>query len=120
MTTVQINITKEVLEKTANCDEGRAANCAVAYVVRKLIPCAQVSSCLIYINNDPIDYRSIPLPKKATAFIKLFDRLLPNERLLITPFSFNIKISDKILELLVPINEIKESLTLKVIQNQLV
>lgn len=127
MTKFQINITKEVLEKTKNCSQEVDKNCAISYAVRQLMPHASIGEQVIY----PLCYAvekmggiesfkgAIFLPEEAIEFIETFDSIPPAMRPFMKEFSFEIEMSDSTLELLVPLADIeellKDSTTLKLV-----
>lgn len=100
---IQIKITREVLEKTkmcgikSNCGENSSAyNCAIAYAVREIMPLGFVSETMIYPFKYGLD--AISLPHSARIFIAFFDRLYPEERVLMPGIAFEIEIPDFIID----------------------
>lgn len=105
---ITIHITKEVLEKTQLCPSAYPSktittqeryllrtNCAISYAVREIFPGSETSNMYIYINNK--EKNSIYLPIKAQRFIKTFDELLPDQRVSMTPFSFDIEVPEELI-----------------------
>lgn len=96
---LKINITKEVLEESKYCgtDKGNGLptkkSCAVAVAICDLLPNAQVSLAIIFGYYKP----DIFLPDVAVNFISAFDKLIrkPEERVKMTPFSFDIEVPDE-------------------------
>lgn len=143
---IQINITKEVLFMTRYCGHVPVAgekffqnnhcdyiignrlslnnNCAITYAVQKLFPYAATSPVAIYFfKNHPELYRNFYcyafIPLYVSEFIKKFDYATTEERLRMQPFSFQIKIPEKVIDL-IGINEIhkelKESSTMDLVE----
>ena len=124
---IKINITKEVLRKTMFCgfiippkgdyftnplSRGNSGNCAIAYAVYKLFPYAAVSTKLITFFANKPDFNAkkgyvVRLPLEATMFIERFDKLLPHQRIALSPFSFTIIVPDHVIHL-INIDEVKE------------
>jgi hypothetical protein len=118
MTTIKVDITKEILKDTAHCKDNMGFTCAIAKAINDLLPNSWVEqkSIIVFENRHQylsqcggygVDYRipsqmrslgSIPLPKEATEFIIKFDKRSPWRRKLMKPFSFEITIPDTILD----------------------
>lgn len=106
MTKIKINVTKEILIASQMCgiDMGAVgSNCAVALAVREIFPKAWVEDeqILPFFGNDNgitnYDY-AIALPKKVTLFIKTFDAATPEERTELNPFSFEVELSEIVID----------------------
>lgn len=117
---LQINITKEVLEASKMCgliDEFKfptSQNCAIAKAIVDVFGLKSwVNECEILLLNQGFEsiIAKIELPKEAQNFIRKFDKLSPEERVEITPFSFEIDVPDEVLEKIVDITEINELLS---------
>lgn len=96
---LQITVTKEILERTKNCSTDckvAIENCAIALAVRDVFPSAKVWGN--YIDPGKGFFGIILLPKPATEFICQFDDHDPEERAKMEPVSFEIEISDAIIE----------------------
>lgn len=115
MTTIQINITKDVLKQSMFCavgpgkDKEVGKNCAIAVAIRSLFPNATIGSDKVYFNlqpNDINDGRILPsalqaiLPYEASEFIAEFDVLkkAPEKRLLMKEISFPLEIPDSLID----------------------
>lgn len=124
MTKFKINVTKEVLERSANCSSKRLGlNCAIAIAINDLFPASWVTREKIlfadslesienYMENPKHLYFEIAdtkLPIIATSFIDIFDNCYPQDRLLMEPFSFEIDVPDVIIDK-ISIDEIKKVL----------
>ena len=77
-------------------------NCAVAIALRQIFPDAHVSSSLIFPFGTDTAAKDlkISLPVVAQQFIKLFDgfHLVPNVRLLLPAFEFDIEVPDDVID----------------------
>lgn len=106
MTKIRINITKDILRRSANCISVNAPeNCAVALAIKDIFPRASVGQCNIYASGG-----KIPLPPEATVFIADFDSALAGERLQMEEISFEIDVPDNIMATL-NIDAVKTILT---------
>lgn len=129
---VLIKVTKEVLEKSKMCGLERGenylpppTNCAIAVAVRELFPQSSVGRDAIIIpTKDFLISKSIRilLPSKAQAFIVHFDtRLNPEERVAMSPISFEVDVPDAVIER-IGINQaykvLSESKTLEMVMEE--
>lgn len=116
---LKINITRNVLQRSAICETGdNARNCAIALAVRDIFPAALVSKEEIFpFLNFKADYiyighlkgePSIVLPESAQKFINDFDNSTFEQRVSMDELSFEIEISDDIIDL-IRIKELKTS-----------
>jgi hypothetical protein len=99
---IQINITKEILERSMWCGispgkKAPAENCAIALAVKDLLSGSKVGNIHIEKNGVVVGI----LPIQARDFIEKFDKLIdyPSERLDLEPFSFNIEIKEDLLNI---------------------
>ncbi len=100
----KISITKEVLRLSRFCSSNEfkvsGENCAIKYALNDLFPDAHISGDYIYPYgfHEETDLK-IELPKIAKDFIRVFDSLskMPNVRLRLPEFEFDILISDEII-----------------------
>jgi hypothetical protein len=116
---LKIKITQEVLEATKMCGtkgfmlkgskyESSAHNCAITYACRKLfINCVTVSSGIYMIYGETT--KIADLPRNATNFIKRFDKAIPEQRVKMKPFEFEIELTKEALDL-ITIDEITKVL----------
>ncbi len=108
---ILIKVSKEVLERSKNClccTDSCPTTCGVAVATRDLFPDANVSKIGInlfgYKSSDPliIPRSDLPdycyLPTIAILFIGKFDRSTPEERVLMTPFSFEIEVPEYVID----------------------
>lgn len=126
MTRITVNITKEVLEASANCTKTMfiGQNCAIGKAIHDLIPNSSVGRMDVVWHPKNIDIIKllsksnwtgneniihIPLPVEASIFIIRFDNLMPAERVQMTPFSFDIELPDEIINE-INIDEVKRIL----------
>jgi hypothetical protein len=125
MITLKIKVTKEILEKTANCPSNSkaATNCAVAVAIRDIFPKAWVERHELYFDINDVGNMmatTTKLPKKASGFIQRFDSLYPAQRKKMKPIEFEITIPDNVIEK-INIEELRPLLenhpTLELIQN---
>lgn len=96
-------------------------NCAVAYAIYKVFPYATVGSKYINLTSNLVRLTAtldnymeeggikVEMPFTATTFIEEFDESSPHIRKQLKPFSFEITIPQKYLDL-IDISEIKEKL----------
>lgn len=116
---LQINITKEVLFASRDCDSSGliGQNCAIgkaivdvfglkSWVGQYSIELYNNIISSIPRNNDCNIIGNIQLPLEATLFIRKFDKSCPLQREVLTPFSFEIDVPDEILEQIIDISEI--------------
>lgn len=115
---LQINITKEVLERSHMCGFAKTGslseNCAIAVAIKDLFPYSNVPSGS-YINVFRTEkgfksYRlnrrrlsddpgvNVILPDAATRFITEFDISTSKERLSMQPISFEIDVPDEVID----------------------
>ena len=103
----KIKITKDVLELSKSCGSEEleiiGENCAIALGLKHIFPEVVVTGDYIYPfgidYNDRWDELKIALPKIAQDFIRVFDSLsvIPNQRLRLPEFEFEISIPDEII-----------------------
>lgn len=122
MNTFKINVTKKIYEASRFCtlEEGIGSNCAIAKAIGILFPDAWVTEKeIIFFNdislltNETTFYTEIgrtKLPLRAQILVNKFDKATPEERLSLPEISFEIKVSDQILEKIVDISEISRIL----------
>lgn len=104
MYTLKIKITKEILEKSKNCqDKDLERNCAISLAIRDVFPYASTDNSSICPFSDDLE---ISLPKKAVSFIDEFDLSSPQERVLMPEIEFSIRVKNKVIER-INIDEIK-------------
>lgn len=130
MIKLKINVTNEILQKSAGCTgfgkDTFGTNCAIALAIRDIFPFAHVCKTCIdtdfYLRNPDRQGQTenhISLPSEAIIFIDEFDFGSPDNRLRMSPISFEIEISDEVLEK-INIDEIKPLLknhpTLKLVE----
>lgn len=113
-TKIRIYITKEVLDQSCFClDDDLSNNCAIALAIRDIFPKGQVfleggdfkAQMSVIQGVCAMSEDKIDLSMEATAFIRAFDLKRPLERRQMEPMSFEIEISDNILERYFPIPE---------------
>lgn len=117
--TIRIHVTKDILEKAMYCginpETGNklkneisniGSNCGIGVAVRELFPNAWVSNSSIWLFDITPDYNYvmgrpphiyISLPIEAKAFIRRFDFFKPEDRVNMTPVSFNIDVPDEVI-----------------------
>ncbi|HEX8331898.1 MAG TPA: hypothetical protein VF622_04705 [Segetibacter sp.] len=106
---LQINVTKEILEKSKNCKEVPTHNCAIAIAVRDVFPSAKIYNTYLTPLKSSECWKGISLPQEATMFIRDFDAAEPEERAAMNPITFEIDIPDEVIEK-INIDEVKELL----------
>jgi hypothetical protein len=96
---LRINCTCESLKKSANCTINYGQNCWIAHAVIELFPHAEIGSIGIFpfFNLDD-KFGAIALPYNAINAIDEFDNSTPEERLQMSPFSFEIEVPDEVIE----------------------
>lgn len=103
MTKILIHITRNILERSANCrSKDRAANCAFALATKELLPLAAVGVWAIYpvfFGGGPEKTRkNFPISDKMSLFILDFDEKTPEQRRNMLEESFELEIPDNVLE----------------------
>lgn len=101
MIKLKISVTKEILAQSMYCSKSASiatSSCAISLAIRDIFPKASVWCSHINPKINPARYDTIPLPKEAGEFIKEFDELHPDSRLLMEPISFEIEIPDAVLD----------------------
>jgi hypothetical protein len=104
----QIKVTRDILELSKECGvNGDVAtigkNCAIALTLKDLFPNVFVSGDDIFPfgkeDKNPSHHITIPMPKVARDFVKVFDSLsaIHNLRLRLPEFEFSIDIPDEII-----------------------
>lgn len=93
---IRIDVTRELLEKSKNCDFADGRNCAIALAVRDLLPNVLVATTEIIIDPDlTIGSPNIviaKLPREASRFIERFDCYDPLTRMSMDPISFDVNL----------------------------
>lgn len=89
---IKIKVTKEILRKSANCHE--VHNCAIAQAVREIFPGAMVG--LETIASPSLGFID-SLPDEAQEFVLDFDHNTPEKRLLMPELSFQIDVSNEVI-----------------------
>lgn len=103
-----IKVTKDILELSKECGIYKdvtsiGKNCAIALTLKDIFPDVFVSDEDIYPfgvdNKNPSHNFTIPMPKIARDFVKVFDSLsaIHNLRLRLPEFEFSIDIPDEII-----------------------
>lgn len=118
---LQINITKEVLEASKLCLWNNVGqNCAIGRAIVDVFGLRSwVNGAAILLYKEDINdeftnvtkIATIKLPVEAMSFVTEFDELLPEKRVLMNPFSFEIDVPDEILEQIIDISEIETILS---------
>lgn len=114
MTKLRITVTKEILERSKYCasDINQGYNCAVALAVKDIFPeayCYQSFMVFDQAGKDKCDSGFFSASKFKGAigahfpafvfmWIQQFDRIEPNERVKMSPISFEISIPDEVIE----------------------
>ena len=115
----QINITKEVLELSKMCNINGVnhntvgQNCAIGKAIVDMFGLNSwvgANTIEFYdkavFDDDSKSISTILLPSQAIGFIQSFDNKRAKDRVLMTPFSFEIDVPDNILEQIIDISEI--------------
>lgn len=101
---ILIKVTEEILHKAKDCgilikgpETYASRNCGIALAVREIFPEASVTDRKIYPISRGVVMKClpsevIPLPRRAQAFVRLFDYLDPYKRTQMKPFSFEIEL----------------------------
>lgn len=108
---LEILITQDILNRSANCISNVGQNCAIGLAIFEIFGHrSNVDSHEIVILNQNLYegdlilksklMAQIPLPNKAQEFIDEFDKSLPHQRKLMTPFSFEIEIPENVIEMI--------------------
>jgi len=128
---IKINVTKEILEKSAACLSNSfkqaSQNCAIALAVREIFPRAGVSDTdisTVSCNEQDYDVNAdigfMELPKSARRFIQNFDRASYYGRCTMSPISFEIDVPDSVIEK-IGLDEVRrilaESKTLELVES---
>jgi len=113
----KIRITKEIIEHCKYCgaennEHELSRNCAVAVALKDIFPDVYVTNYYIFpfgIDTEERENIKIIMPVITQQFIKLFDgfSLMPNLRLLLPEFEFEISIPDEAINR-INISEIKD------------
>lgn len=109
---LRISVTEEILNRSKNCNDETAFNCAIALAVRDIFPLAAVFTNKISLfnrNQFGNPFIRIDLPNKAAEFIDQFDNSTPEQRSEIQPISFEIDVPDEVINR-INISEITELL----------
>lgn len=108
---LEISITQDILNRSANCASFPGQNCAIGLAIFEIFGAkSSVDVCeIVILNKDLYEGNAIlrleviaqiSLPIKAQEFIDKFDDSLPHERKLMTPFTFEIEIPDNVIEMI--------------------
>lgn len=134
MLKLQINVTKDILERSKMCGKitGKkaynvAANCAIALAVRDIFPNALVGKKSLVFNvpdsTTIVELNKLPksfLPIAAMTFIDVFDTSTSEQRIQLEPFSFEVEVPDEVIDS-INIEEVKaicaSSETLMLVEN---
>lgn len=95
---IKVNITKEVLKKSAWCGLGKeliSQSCAIAVALKPLGKVGVGPEDVAFWGPK---YNCVDLPKEAMKFIHTFDHATPQQRLEMEPVSFIMDIPDRYLE----------------------
>lgn len=108
---IQINVTKEILEKSKMCNSKMVIgeNCAIALAIRDIFPKTYVGNGTIFIGANIFEADQIDLPRNVSKFIVRFDKASAEERILMKEFSFEIDVPEKLINQ-IGINQVKEIL----------
>jgi hypothetical protein len=120
MLKVQVNVTKEVLERTRFCGidkrtgikleaskSNTGRNCGIGDAVSDLLPTAWVGLFSIQLydavpdweyTGEHYSFHDIPLPDEAREFISEFDNSTPEQRAAMQPISFTIEVPDSVID----------------------
>lgn len=116
---LKIKVTKDVLRESMWCGTPMAKsatisdNCAIALAVRDIFPLAQVTPFNIKTNTGNL-HPLIYLPGNAKDFIREFDDLNPDERILLPELEFEIDLPQAVIDA-INIDDIVKSETLELI-----
>lgn len=94
---ILVKVTKDVLERSKMCDKYPHYNCAISVALRDLF-LYKASFGRIIINFHYDKLSSTPLPQSATNFIDMFDKSTPEQRVNMTPFSFELEVPEYVIE----------------------
>ena len=108
---LEISITQDILNRSANCVSNVGQNCAIGLAIFDIFgDKSWVESEQILISNTNYKegnvYRNknviarIPLSNEAQEFIDEFDESLPHQRKLMEPFTFEIDIPENVIEMI--------------------
>lgn len=102
---VKVNVTPDVLERSKMCGvykRYKGDSCGVAIAIIDLFPSAQTGkNCIFLLSDGPYtedDLSKTSLPWEAQQFITKFDSLQPEERVLMSPFSFEIEVPEYVID----------------------
>lgn len=99
-TKLKITVTKEILEKSKNCQAYDGSNCAVSLAIRDIFPNTYVNTKTIDFDpHNPFNTKLlVSLPSNAYSFIRTFDEASPAQRINMKPISFEIEIPDEVID----------------------
>ena len=99
---ITVKVTKDVLERSRMCSSGYkiAENCAISLAVRDLFPLALTHNlhCNLLGQHTSMAPDTIMLSDEVIWFIRRFDHSTPKERVLMSPFSFEIEVPEYVIE----------------------
>ena len=101
---ILIKITKEILESSKMCEDNRGQNCAIGKAVADLfgvISWVTTNRIEFYEKINTLSFiTATPLPDVAKQFIHDFDKKTPEERVKMTPISFEVEVPEKIIDMI--------------------
>lgn len=108
---LNVEITKEILNRSANCSGSVGLNCAIGLAIYEIFGGRSwVETDLIVIQKNKIEegdimlkantVAEIELPQEAQDFIADFDQFKPGQRKEMQPFSFEIDVPDEVIEMI--------------------
>ena len=117
---LKIKITQEVLEATKMCgvsvfklegskNDSNGHNCAITYACRKLFPKCVTGVSIVSMEYGDELITIADLPASASRFIRKFDNSIPEQRVKMKPFEFEIELTKGALDL-ITIDEITKVL----------
>lgn len=98
--TILVKVTKDVLERSKMCGfvPGLVStNCMISVALRDLFPMATVGNPAYWLTNDQSNRDGL-LPEFVCLKVSEFDRLYPDQRVNMTPFSFELEVPDYVIE----------------------
>ena len=98
--TITVHVTKEIIREAMYCDGKKhfiGTSCALALAIRDIFP-----NCFIGVGRwwpvQSKDCYCYTLPPAASAFVKHFDKLSSEQRLLMDPISFEIDVPSEVID----------------------
>ncbi|MDW0189351.1 MAG: hypothetical protein QOA70_06840 [Nitrososphaeraceae archaeon] len=108
---ILVKVTRDVLERSKMCGIDKDEwimipyNCAVSLAIIELFPsaCTETLYCYLLGENDSSTNNensmdAVVLPSYVSDFIVEFDGLTPDERVLMSPFSFEIEVPEYVIQ----------------------